>query len=165
MSEKTLWELLWNYDPNGLLVVDADWTIQIVNPAFCSLFKIDEDGIVGQPVSTLIDDLTDLKRAREENIVIRKEMHYPKYDLYVRKVIFPMLKENIVACILVDLTSEYKRREEIAKIKQEMLENVDQVIDRQIKVVQEITGKLGETTADTKVSLIKIRNLLNEEIL
>jgi PAS domain S-box-containing protein len=165
MEEKTLWELLWNYDPNGLLVVDADWNIRIVNPAFCSLFKIDEDKLIGQPVSTLIDDLTDLNRARDENIVIRKEMHYPKNDLYVRKVIFPMLKENVVACILVDLTSEYKRREEIAKIKQEMLENVDQVIDRQIKVVQEITGKLGETTADTKVSLIKIRNLLNEEIL
>lgn len=165
MSEKTLWELLWNYDPNGLLVVDAGWNIQIVNPAFCSLFKVQEENVIGKPVSMLIDDLTDLRRARDENIVIRKEMQYPKYDLYVRKVIFPMLKEDIVACILVDLTSEYKRREEITKIKQELMMNVNQVIDRQIKVVQEITGKLGETTADTKVSLIKIRNLLNEEIL
>jgi hypothetical protein len=32
-ENKTLWKLLWDYDPNGLLVVDTGLMVRVVNPA------------------------------------------------------------------------------------------------------------------------------------
>lgn len=164
MAEKTVWERLWDYDPNGLLVLDQQNVVQIVNPAFCEMFGVGEDKVIGQPAAQVLDDLSDFEQAREQSVVVRKEKYFEKNRLYVRMVLFPMQAEQTVACIFVDLTSKYVNHEEMAQMKQKLLVNVNRVIDNQMRVVQEITSKLGETTADTKVSLIKIRNLLDEEI-
>jgi PAS domain S-box-containing protein len=164
MNEKSVWERLWDYDPNGLLVVDKDNQVQIVNPAFCEMFSLDERAVLGQPAGTILAHLEAFDLARAAGQPVREERYFEKQQIYARLVIFPMQEEQTVACIFVDLTSDYQHREEMMQMKQKLLVNVNRVIDNQMRVVQEITSKLGETTADTKVSLIKIRNLLDEEI-
>jgi len=49
------------------------------------------------------------------------------------------------------------------KIKEETLIKVNQVVDKQMKVAQEIAGLLGETTAETKISLLKLIDMLKQE--
>lgn len=165
MTNPSLWELLWDFDPNGLIVLDDQNLIKVVNPAFCELFKVRKEDILGKSASTLFDDLSDIENVRREGVSLKgKEKNFPKYGVYVRSVIFPVQNENLVAAILVDLTSEQQRKEELDQIKQEALLYVDKVIDKQMKIAQEIASLLGETTAEAKVSLLKIRNLLNEEI-
>lgn len=164
MNEKSVWQRLWDYDPNGLLVVDKDNRVQIVNPAFSEMFSLKESTVLGQPAGTFLDHLEAFDLARAAGQPIREERYFEKQQIYARLVIFPMQEEQTVACIFVDLTSDYQHREEMMQMKQKLLVNVNRVIDNQMRVVQEITSKLGETTADTKVSLIKIRNLLDEEI-
>ncbi|HBB34019.1 MAG TPA: hypothetical protein DDZ80_22680 [Cyanobacteria bacterium UBA8803] len=164
-SDKTLWELLWAYDPNGLIVVDKDMNIMLVNPAFCKMFNVDQSDIIGLPATEILDDVEDFKKVWESDEVIRgKEKAYASYNLYVRKVIFPIKQENIIACIMVDLTHEFQRRQEILNLKTETVKKVNEVVDNQMKVVQEIAGLLGETTAETKVSLLKIIQMVEQEL-
>jgi len=164
-TKKTLWELLWDYDPNGLLVVDREMQVTLVNPALCKMFKVVQADIIGQPASKILGDVKDFQWVWEKNQVIRaKETEYPKYNLYVRKVIFPIKDENIVACIMVDLTHELNRRSEIHKLKRETIEKVHEVVDNQMKVAQEIASLLGETTAETKVSLLKLIQMVEQEV-
>ena len=59
LAQKTLWELLWDYDPNGLLVVDTNLIVTLVNPALCAMFKTTPEAIIGRPVATLLDDPDD----------------------------------------------------------------------------------------------------------
>ena len=66
-EKKTLWELLWDYDPNGLLVVDTDLKITLVNSALCAMFKTTAEAIVGRPVSVIIDDAEDFLTVWREN--------------------------------------------------------------------------------------------------
>ena len=40
-ATSTLWKLLWDYDPNGLLVLDDQMNIQLVNRALCRMLKSD----------------------------------------------------------------------------------------------------------------------------
>ncbi len=49
-SQKSLWELLWDYDPNGLLVVDTDLRVKLVNAALCAMFGATPERIIGLPV-------------------------------------------------------------------------------------------------------------------
>lgn len=166
MSEttKSLWELLWDYDPNGLVVLDESMRIRVVNPAFCAMFHCDPDTVIGEGAAEILGDVTDFRQVWETGEVIKaKEMCYPAHNLCVRKVIFPIRDEGIVACIMVDLSHEWQRRQEVQRLKQETLEKVHGVVDRQMQVAQEIAGLLGETTAETKVSLLKLQEILEQE--
>jgi PAS domain S-box-containing protein len=158
------WKRLWDYDPNGLLVVDPDLYIKVVNPAFCRMFNVTQDDVAGQPVQTLMDDVSDLKEVWQRDVVIRgKQREYPRYGLYVSEVIFSIEDEGAIVCIMVDMSHDLDRKRELEKLKNETVKKVNEVVDNQMKVVQEIAGLLGETTAETKVSLLKIIGMLEQE--
>lgn len=165
MTHPSLWELLWDFDPNGLIVVDEQNIIRVVNPAFCEMFKVSKEEILGKYLGTLFEDLSSIEQVRREGVSIKGvERNFEKYGVYARSVVFPVESENLVAAILVDMTSEQQRKEEMNAMKKEALRYVDRVIDKQMGIAQEIASLLGETTAEAKVSLLKIRDLLNEEI-
>lgn len=164
MAEKSLWELLWDYDPNGLVVIDRDYKIQIVNPSFCELFHLSPEQVKGMPAGELFDDLSDFDAVWDRGEEIKRERAYPRFGLYLRGVYFPVVGQELAACILVDLTKEHQRSEEMRKVKQDLSLQVNKVIDKQMSIAQEIAGLLGETTAEAKVSLLKIRNMLDAEI-
>lgn len=156
-QQENLWKLLWKYDPNGLIVVDRKLNVKLVNPAFCQMFKVNQTDIIGKPVSAILGNVEDFETVWQNNQVLRvKEKEYPHHNLYVKKVIFPITEENIIACIMVDVTQELQRKKEIIEIRTQTLKKVNEVVDNQMKVVQEIAGLLGETTGETKVSLLKI---------
>ena len=64
-----------------------------------------------------------------------------------------------------DVTKEEKGKgEQALHLKMETVEMAQKVIDKQMMVAQEIAGLLGETTAETKVTLSKLRDsILFEE--
>lgn len=165
-ENKTLWELLWDYDPNGLVAVNPEMVIQVVNPAFCRMFKVEPGTVIGRELSGVLQgDTKHFREAWSINRVIRdQEKAYLDNTLYVRKVIFPIKAQNIIACIMVDLTPEWQRRNELKRIRQQTIAEVDKVVDEQMRVAQEIAGLLGETTAESKISLLKLVNLLEKEV-
>ncbi|MBX3085582.1 MAG: PAS domain-containing protein [Anaerolineae bacterium] len=162
---KSLWEILWDYDPNGLIVVDKELRIRLINPAFSRMFKVEADHVFGQHAETILHDAAEFKEVWESNRVIyAKEGEYPDYDLHVRKVVFPIRDQELVACIMVDLTHEWRQNQEMMSIKRETIAKINEVVDNQMKVAQEIAGLLGETTAETKVNLLRLRQMVEQGI-
>jgi PAS domain S-box-containing protein len=161
-----LWKLLWEYDPNGLIAVDSDMYVRLVNPAFCRMFHTDAEDVIGQPASVILDDIEDFKKVWQTNCVIRgKFKEYPQHQLYVNQVIFAIEDEGIIASIMVDVSHDLERKQELEKLKRETVKKVNEVVDHQMKVVQEIAGLLGETTAETKVSLLKIIHMIEHDVI
>jgi uncharacterized Fe-S cluster-containing protein len=66
-----------------------------------------------------------------------------------------------VAGIFVNLTREWKQRNELEELRKRTAQEVRNVVDKQMRVAQEIAGLLGETTAETKVSLLRLLDLLS----
>ena len=164
-GNESLWKLLWDYDPNGLVVVDLNMIITTVNPAFCNMFKKSAQELLHTKASKLLGDVDDFKVAWEKNEVVKsQEKEFPEYGLYVRNVIFPVKSKGLVACIMVDLSHEWHHKNEMMRIKRETIEQVNEVVNKQMHVAQEVAGLLGETTAQTKVSLLKLRGMLEQEI-
>ena len=54
-------------------------------------------------------------------------------------------------------------KEKHLQLKMETIEMAQRVIDKQMKVAQEIAGLLGETTAETKVTLTKLRDSILDD--
>lgn len=163
-NQKSLWELLWDRDPNGLLVVDTDMNITLVNPAFCDMFCVSRRAVTGQPALRILGDVDEFKQAWEQDEIVRGEKYYEDYKLYARTVLFAMRDQNLIACIYVNLTHEWQQKEEIIRLRKEMISQVNLVVDKQMKMAQEIAGLLGETTAETKVSLLRLMAAVEREV-
>ena len=73
-------------------------------------------------------------------------------------------KLDAVLVMFRDVTREEKVKEQRYNLKVETVEMAQKVIEKQMMVAQEIAGLLGETTAETKVTLTKLRDsILNDE--
>ena len=59
-----------------------------------------------------------------------------------------------------DITEEETRTAERAKITERTVDITNEVIEKQMRVVQEIASLLGETTAETKVTLTKLKDMI-----
>ncbi|MGF1579735.1 MAG: hypothetical protein ACFCD0_10265 [Gemmataceae bacterium] len=164
-AQKTLWELLWNYDPNGLVAMDEQMQIQVVNPAFCRMFQVEAATVMGTPAEHILGDVSDFRHVQETGApLVGVEKTFPELDLHVRQMIYTVREENILAGVMVDLSTEHQQRQERAQLKQRTIEKVHEVVNHQMKVAQEIAGLLGETTAETKASLFKLIRVIEEEM-
>ena len=163
-KNESLWRILWDYDPNGLVAVDLNLDIVVVNPAFCTYFNLNQNTVVGKNVREILSNADDFLSVWETQEASKgTESHYPEYDLFIRNVIFPIPEEKMIACIVVDFSQEEQQRQEMRELKKISLDKVEKVINKQMKTAQEIAGLLGETTAETKASLLQVQALLNEE--
>ncbi len=160
-NSAALWKLLWDFDPNGLLVLDDTLRVIQVNPALCEMLKSKRENLLGREAVELLGDVSDFQRAYTEQCEVTGEgTSYPRYELYARKVIFPVPGQKVVAGIFVNLTREWKQRNELKELRNRTAQEVRNVVDNQMRVAQEIAGLLGETTAETKVSLLRLLEVL-----
>ena len=62
-----------------------------------------------------------------------------------------------------DITASERKKKDLENVKIETLKKTQEVIDKQMRVAQEIAGLLGETTAETKISLNSLKKLVLED--
>ena len=56
-----------------------------------------------------------------------------------------------------------KRGEKKEKISSQTIEVADKVVDKQMRIVQEIASLLGETAAETKIALTKLKESIADD--
>ena len=70
--------------------------------------------------------------------------------------------EDLVLALIIDITDMERQKEAFATVKRETIAKAQEVIEKQMKVAQLIAGQLGETTAESKVLLTKLIQLVQE---
>ena len=61
---------------------------------------------------------------------------------------------------ITDEENELRRKEEICS---QTADIADKVVDKQMRIVQEIASLLGETAAETKIALTKLKESIKDE--
>lgn len=90
--------------------------------------------------------------------ILGKKIVLGDWNLTVLANIVYIKDLNAVLGIFQDITKEEEEKQRQYSRKVEMIEMAQKVIDKQMMVAQEIAGLLGETTAETKVTLTKMRD-------
>ncbi|WP_058485706.1 [Fe-Fe] hydrogenase large subunit C-terminal domain-containing protein [Defluviitalea phaphyphila] len=152
--------IIFEKSPNAVFILDEDLMVKEFNPAAEEMFHITQKQIKSKPISTIIDD-TDFRTVIEtKKSIFDKKVYYTNYGVIVLKNILFLEKQNMILVILLNLTSEEKRKRELAEVKQSTLDIAQKVIEKQMRVAQEIASLLGETTAETKVTLTKLKQIV-----
>ncbi|AJC73880.1 ferredoxin [Pseudothermotoga hypogea DSM 11164 = NBRC 106472] len=79
---------------------------------------------------------------------------------YVKFFILPEEKADVY--LLVDVTKERQQEETLRRIKKETIQKMEEMLSKQMRVVQEVAGLLGETVAEIKASFVELRTSLEE---
>lgn len=86
-----------------------------------------------------------------------------EHDTSFRVGIFSIKGKDLYCGIFIDISEEEKARKDLLDLKAQTLKRAQEVIERQMQTAQEIARLLGETTAETKVLLMKLISLYKEE--
>ena len=90
--------------------------------------------------------------------VIEKESYIEKTKKYVEYSLVFVKQNKMSFCLLRDITIHKEYEKQLNQNQKELINTTNSVIEKQMRVVQEIASLLGETTAETKVALIKLRD-------
>ena len=101
--------------------------------------------------------------ARRSGGTRAERTYLAEYGKYVDQTVVYDNTYRLLLCILRDVTDEETARQKKEEISANTIEIADRVIDKQMRVVQEIASLLGETTAETKVALTKLKESLEDE--
>jgi len=150
------------HTPNGVLLVDRDTRIRYVNPSFLKMFDCREEELLDKKAADFVhSDCFERAIAKSGNLMVKETIE--EHDLSFRVGLFPIEGENLFCGIFIDISEEEKTRKHLRDLRAETLERAQEVISRQMKTAQEIAALLGETTAETKVLLVKVMSLFQEE--
>lgn len=150
--------------PNGILVLDDKLEVQQINPAALKILNLNNaSDIVGDNIVRVLDPLAFMS-VRSTGVSIRNDRLYlAEYKKYVEQTIIPDKVYRQLLCILRDVTDEENSRQRKETISSHTIEITDKVVEKQMRVVQEIASLLGETAAETKIALTKLKESLKDE--
>ncbi|MBO5196922.1 MAG: 4Fe-4S binding protein [Lachnospiraceae bacterium] len=146
--------------PNIIIIVDADMKIQEFSAAAEHYFHISRAKAREMYLYEIIDHTDFIEVLDSHESILGKRVVYEDIGLATLQNIVYMKEQNCVLGIFQDVSSEEEQKKQAYKVKMETIEMAQKVIDKQMMVAQEIAGLLGETTAETKVTLTKLRDTI-----
>ncbi len=149
--------------PNIIIVVDSEMKIMEFSRAAEKLFNISRAKAKEMYLYEFIDH-SDFQTVMDTHQnILGKKVVYPDLNFTSLQSIVYMKEQNLVLGIFQDISYEEEQNRKAYIVKMETIEMAQKVIDKQMMVAQEIAGLLGETTAETKVTLTKLRDtILND---
>ncbi len=150
--------------PNAILVMDEDLVVQQINRAAVRMFHLkDANDILHEHVVRILNP-GDYQNVITSALHTKSRSQYlADYDLYVEETIIYDRQYHIVISIMRDVTERETLRKQDEALRNQTMEITDKVIDKQMRVVQEIASLLGETTAETKIALTKLKDAMTHE--
>ena len=150
--------------PNGIIVLNAELEVQQINKAACRMLNVTRPSdILNCPVVRILDPIDFLTVANTKQSIHDKRIYLAEYEKYMEETVLYDKGYDIVIIILRDVTEEERQLRKKESISMHTVEITDKVIEKQMRVCQEIASLLGETTAETKIALSKLKETLENE--
>ncbi len=150
--------------PDGMIVLNENLEVQQINQAALNFMNLrHETDILGEPVVRILDPKIFLQVQTSGRAVRGKKIYLAEYKRYVKLTVVYNKDSHVLVSILRDITDKETEREKKEKIRNQTIEVADKVVEKQMRIVQEIASLLGETAAETKIALTKLKESITDE--
>lgn len=150
--------------PNGLIVLNDNLEVQQINAAAMKIVNLRNDGdILGDQVVRILDPIHYMKVRDTHQSIVNQRDYLAEYGKYVEQTILYDQSGHLIIGIMRDVTEEVAAQERKDRVNRQTIEITDKVVDKQMRIVQEIASLLGETAAETKVALTKLKESIENE--
>lgn len=150
--------------PNAIIALNENLEIQQINKTALKLMNIGRAAdVMGEQVIRILDP-TVFMEVMDGNKPIHDERKYlTEYDKYVEQSVLYDREYHVIICLMRDVTAEEKEKERKEDVSRTTADIADKVVENQMRIVQEIASLLGETAAETKVALMKLKESIANE--
>ena len=153
-----------NNTPNCLLVLNENLEVQQINQAAKKILNIRADSdVLGEPVVRILDPGVFVNVKQTGRTVTDLRVYLAEYKRYIEQTVVYAPDSRLLICIMRDVTDEELEREKKERINRQTVEVADKVVEKQMRIVQEIASLLGETAAETKIALTKLKESIGDE--
>lgn len=150
--------------PNGLMVLNEKLEVQQINAAALKIVNLrDARDILGDQVIRILDPTLFMEVLSTGKSVKNKRVYLAEYERYIEQTVVYDKEYRLLICIMRDITEEENAREHKESVSRQTVEIADRVVDKQMRIVQEIASLLGETAAETKIALTKLKETITDE--
>ena len=150
--------------PNAVLVLNDSLEVQRINNAAMQLLSIRHaSDVLGDQVIRILDPGIFMEVLRTGRNVHDRKTYLAEYDKTVEQNITLDREDHLLLCIMRDLTEAERSREQKEAQNRQTVEVADRVVEKQMRIVQQIASLLGETAAETKIALTKLKESIEHE--
>lgn len=150
--------------PNGLIVLNEALEVQQINAAALKMMNLSHaSDVLGDLVVRILDPKPFMEVLSDGKSIKDRRTYLAEYERYVEQTILYDREYKLIVCIMRDITEEENVREKKESISRRTVEIADKVVDKQMRIVQEIASLLGETAAETKIALTKLKETIEDE--
>lgn len=150
--------------PNGLIVLNDSLEVQQINTAALRMMNLKSaSDVVGEPVIRVLDPTVFINVLNSHKDVRDHRVYLAEYKRFIEQTVVYDSESSLVICIMRDVTDEEAAKRKKDRISEQTVEIADKVVDKQMKIVQEIASLLGETAAETKIALTKLKEFIKDE--
>ena len=144
--------------PNLILIIDKEMRICECNEKAQKALGVNREEALESYIFEYIEtqDIEEVLQTKQP--IMNKKVDMPQIHMVAEESIIYIDKLDSVLVVYQDIRKEEQEKEKRLHLKMETIEMAQRVIDKQMMVAQEIAGLLGETTAETKVTLTKLRD-------
>ena len=150
--------------PNGLIVLNESLEVQQINEAARKMMNIrSASDVLGDQVIRILDPSVFMNVMTSGKDVKDQRVYLAEYKRYIEQTVVYDRESHLLVGIMRDVTDEEYERERKENISRKTIEVADKVVDKQMRIVQEIASLLGETAAETKIALSKLKESITDE--
>ena len=161
---EALTDNITNNSPNGIFVLNEKLEVQQINPSAKRILNIRRDtDVLGESVTRIMDPELFVDVLESGNNVVNELRYLADYRIYVEMTVTYDKEARVLICIMRDVTDEQLEREKRVDVIRQTAEVADTVVEKQMRIVQEIASLLGETAAETKIALSKLKESISNE--
>lgn len=153
-----------NNTPNGIIVLNDAFEVQQINEAAMDIMHIrSASDVLGEQVVRIMDPSVFYEVQKKRFNIHNRRVYLAEYKRYVELTVVYDTDNHLFIGIMRDITDEEREREKKENISKQTIETADKVVDKQMRIVQEIASLLGETAAETKIALTKLKESIKDE--
>lgn len=162
-NARYLSDVILSVTPSLVIIVDEQLRIREFNNAAEVKFNISREEALKSYLYEIVDSESFQEVIQEKHSRINLRVDYPSYHMKTIQNLIYVREQGVVIGIIRDITQEEEKKARRYQLKIEAVNSAQKVIDKQMMVAQEIAGLLGETTAETKMTLTRLRDRLLED--
>ena len=147
-----------------MIVLNDQLEVQQINTAARRIMNIRAaSDVLGDSVVRILDPTPFMQALNTGRDVRAQRSYLAEYKRYVEMTVVVDRDYHLLICILRDVTDEENARERKEEMSRKTVEIADRVVDKQMRIVQDIASLLGETAAETKIALTKLKESISDE--
>lgn len=146
-----------------IVALDEEMKIQLANPSMASLTgAASPHDLIGKDIASIMDgDLFALALGGQDTR--GKKIYLPEYGTYLMASVSYNSQFHLLIGVFRDVTKEEKNKSAEREVAAETARITSEVVDKNMRAVQEIAQLLGESTASTKLALTKLENVIKKQ--